>query len=278
MESKEKNQLWIVWLMFGIFCVLFAANNIIAGANVTSRAWLLLEVWVFILDIILLATYKFPSKKYVYISCILGIAVMLTYIDMSVVEKDWNNLSIFIAPVLTALSAMASFRVFEKYPEKAIHIFKKNNKKSIVISILLGLAFGVVWGIINYILMNQNDEASFRFSIHCFLVSLSPAIMEEIAMRTIFYAFCASLMKDKEESQFYKFTFWFMMILPHVLVHAPEAYIEGGLISGLIVTALYVLIFGLIFAILQKKRDLASAMIAHGTVDFIRFCFFGLPF
>ena len=69
-----------------------------------------------------------------------------------------------------------------------------------------------------------------------------------------------------------------MMIVPHVLVHTPESFIGGGLINGLISTVLYIIIFGLIFAVLQKKRDITSAMIAHGTVDFIRFCFFGLPY
>jgi membrane protease YdiL (CAAX protease family) len=40
---------------------------------------------------------------------------------------------------------------------------------------------------------------------------------------------------------------------------------------------LYIAVFGFIFAFLQKKRDITSAMIAHGIVDWIRFCIFGLP-
>jgi membrane protease YdiL (CAAX protease family) len=42
--------------------------------------------------------------------------------------------------------------------------------------------------------------------------------------------------------------------------------------------ALSAVVFGFIFAFLQKKRDVMSAMIAHGVVDWIRFCIFGLPF
>lgn len=49
------------------------------------------------------------------------------------------------------------------------------------------------------------------------------------------------------------------------------------LVLALCVTILSQL-FGLPFAILQRKRDLTSAMIAHGVVDVIRFCFLGAPF
>lgn len=69
-----------------------------------------------------------------------------------------------------------------------------------------------------------------------------------------------------------------MMVIPHVLIHTPEAFMSKGVISGLVVVILYTVIFGLPFAYLQWKRDVTSAMIGHGVVDFIRFCLFGLPF
>ena len=65
--------------------------------------------------------------------------------------------------------------------------------------------------------------------------------------------------------------------MPHVLIHVPEAFAQGGVVGGLVSTAIYVLLFGLPFALLQRKRDLLSAMVAHGTVDFIRFCLMGMP-
>lgn len=35
-------------------------------------------------------------------------------------------------------------------------------------------------------------------------------------------------------------------------------------------------LFGLPFALLQRKRDLTSAMVSHGFVDAVRFTLFGL--
>ena len=69
-----------------------------------------------------------------------------------------------------------------------------------------------------------------------------------------------------------------MMIIPHVLIHTPDALLTYGVVSWIINIIMLTLIFGLPFAVLQRKRDLASAMTAHGIVDVIRFAFTGLPF
>lgn len=57
-----------------------------------------------------------------------------------------------------------------------------------------------------------------------------------------------------------------MMALPHTLSHG------YGLVESLILLVL----FGLPFTALQRKRDLTSAMIAYGLVDAVRFTIFGL--
>lgn len=59
---------------------------------------------------------------------------------------------------------------------------------------------------------------------------------------------------------------WFMMALPYTLSHG------YGLVESLILLVL----FGLPFTALQHKRNLTSAMIAHGLVDAVRFTIFGL--
>ena len=66
------------------------------------------------------------------------------------------------------------------------------------------------------------------------------------------------------------------MIVPHVLVHQ-LFLLNPNILELFISVLLYVAVFGLIFAILQRKRDLLSAMISHGLVDVIRFMIFGLP-
>ena len=66
-------------------------------------------------------------------------------------------------------------------------------------------------------------------------------------------------------------------ILPHILFNTTNGVINI-IVSFLILLVLYIVVFGFIFTLLQRKRDIMSAMIAHGVVDWIRFCIFGLPF
>ena len=103
--------------------------------------------------------------------------------------------------------------------------------------------------------------------------------MEEIALRSTFYAFCLDAAKGSLTSKTQKFTSWFMMIVPHIIPHILFDISLGieGIIQWIIIMILYILVFGLLFAILQRKRDIASAMIVHGIVDFIRFVLFGVP-
>ena len=68
-----------------------------------------------------------------------------------------------------------------------------------------------------------------------------------------------------------------MMVIPHVLIHMPDMFIENGLINGIIGIVMLTILFGLPFAFLQRKWDLTSAMIAHGIVIAIRFSAFGIP-
>lgn len=85
---------------------------------------------------------------------------------------------------------------------------------------------------------------------------------------------------EKLNTKGQELTTYAMMTVRHILPHTVECFNNGflsGLLEWLISVVLYILIFGLIFAFLQRKRDIVSAMIAHGTVDFIRFCLFGLP-
>lgn len=72
-----------------------------------------------------------------------------------------------------------------------------------------------------------------------------------------------------------------MMIVPHILPHilfTLEPNMIEACINFGITMVLYIVIFGLILVILQRKRDVLSAMIAHGIIDAIRFTIFGLPF
>ena len=78
-------------------------------------------------------------------------------------------------------------------------------------------------------------------------------------------AFCVWY-ADGEMNFYQKFTMYFMMCVPHAAVHGYQ----------LIETIVLCVLFGLPFAILQRKRDIASAMISHGIVDAVRFTLMGI--
>ena len=268
----KNKSLKAIWIMFTMFIVLFSFNLVVKGTPAaTQRMWLIMDIWAILLSTILLFKYKFPSHKGIIVSAAFGLLVSLSYIKIGV-------FSLVSAVVVTVLSSLAVFSTFEKYGEKRLHIISKKGKLSIIISIISGLTVGIIWGAINYFLMLSSNESKFSINIMNFLVALSPAILEEIAMRTLFFAFCLHLLNGNIENKRENFTCWFMMMVPHVLIHTPDIFISQGFVSGIISVILYIAIFALPFAFLQRKRDVTSAMIAHGTVDAIRFCFFGLPY
>ncbi len=275
----KKSGVTILWIWFVIFGIIIAFVTMISkdGDEANSIAWLVLEGFVLVLDIILLVKNKLPKRESILAAVILALLVLASYVDVSVLGNHpvWFNL--IVDPLLTLMSSLVCFRVFEKYPQKTGRIFRKHEAESILISILIGCVAGLIWGIINIMLMMGSNQSQLNFSIHSILVALSPAIFEEIALRTVFWAFYLEAVKGAETTRLQKFTCMFMMILPHVLIHTPNVFVNQGIVNGLISIGLYVVLFGIVFAFLQKKRDLASAMIAHGAVDLMRFCFFGLP-
>lgn len=145
-----------------------------------------------------------------------------------------------------------------------------NQKKSAAVrSILIAAAVGTVLSFVNYILMTGNGASmpvDFEISLSRLVICLNPAIYEEIVCRAVFMAFGAYALQEGKATAFQQFTIWFMMCFPHTLAHNYD----------MVSTVILCLLFGLPFAVLQKKRDIASAMISHGLVDAVRFTIFGL--
>ena len=96
---------------------------------------------------------------------------------------------------------------------------------------------------INFLLMKNNGQIDFAITLQRLAIVLSPA-----------------------PTKFQIFTMWFMMTFPHTLSHH----------QNLFATLILCVLFGLPFAILQKKRDIFSAMVSHGLVDAVRFALFGI--
>ncbi len=266
---RKENGLKTIWSIFFLFIILFVANFFIkTDIEITSTMWLILALCVTILSILMLVKNKLPRKEHILLSLLFGALMFVAYqgITFSSVESF----------LVTFLSSMASFSIFNKYESKAILLLNDKSIITILISIFIGVVIGIIWGILNLLL--SNGELHLKITSSCFTLALSPAIFEEISYRAFLYAACLHYLKGEIVTKPERFTCWFMMVIPHVMVHTPGIFVSNGIISGIISILILSFVFGLPFAILQRKRDLVSAMIAHGVVMIIRFCFLGAPF
>lgn len=240
----------VLWICFAVFFVDYVIRAI--------ELWPMLALWVIGLSVYLLVKNGFPSVKGIVISLIF---VLLDSIALLTTENGFGA-SVVVSGLLILVCSFAVISALEK--QKQVFLLKTGVKPAIM-SILLGLGIGICLGIINIFLGMRTEEFDVGFSAGRILFAVNPAVLEEICFRAVFLAFCGFGAEKLSKGQ--RFTMWFMMIMPHVLSHGEK------LVESLVLA----LLFGLPFAILQKKRDIASAMIGHGVVDLIRFVLFGLP-
>lgn len=243
----------VMWLSFVIYFFIYLTKKL--------NLWFVLDFWSISFSIYLLVKCKLPSLKSIIISIIFTILVVcsyLGYVHKFIIQMLFNGLP-------TLFCSLAVFSVMEKFG--GFELIKKDTKSAPVISVLIGLGTGTILGIINYLLGKNGMSVNFGITFSRLLVCLNPAIYEEIACRSLFMAFFTYIftIKGEKTSKFESFTMYFMMAIPHNLAHG------APLLDSLILLVL----FGLPFAILQKKRDITSAMISHGMVDVIRMCVFG---
>ncbi len=90
------------------------------------------------------------------------------------------------------------------------------------------------------------------------------------------FAICVFLLNGNPKSKTENFISYIIMIIPHVLLHFPDMIAKNGAGSIIINVIVLSLLFGLPFALLQRKRDLFSAITAHTLVDLIRFICLGI--
>jgi hypothetical protein len=274
MMPKGKN-IKNVYLFFGSFLIIFVLNLMVPisffkSPSYTQRMWLLFQIYVIIFAIFVLIKEKLPRKNIVIVSLVLGALTSL--------YNPMVNVGTMLTFICTVLTFMASSSIFEK-SENVISLFANFRKKEILKSIGIGIVAGVMLGFINLLLVGK-QQMNLNINLHYFLVSLNPGIFEEISFRLFMYAFCIYLLKGKANTKKEKIWCYLVMVLPHVLIHTPDMFFRNGIFylngSVLVTIVMLSLIFGLPFALLQRKRDLSSAMIGHGLVDFIRFCLLGL--
>lgn len=224
---------------------------------------ILLSVWTLGLAVFLLIKIKLPSKKGMVISLIFGAAVSIAYLGIAA-EAGSFIINGLLNGIPTFFCSLAVFSVKERYG--SIKIISDDKKYSPLISILIAIAVSAVLSVINYFLMKNGNTVDFGINASRLMVCLSPAIYEEMACRAIFTAFCLYIADGEKPTKFLTFTMWFMMCMPHTAAHGYD----------IASTVILCVLFGLPFTFLQRKRDIASAMISHGLVDAVRFVIFGI--
>ncbi len=262
-----------IWLMFAVFTALFILNFYVDIAMpATARMWLILDCWAIIISVLLLLQYKGVTIKAVlYSSAIAALASAGSWVIAR------NIVSAAMGFVVTFLATLSMICVVNKYPECGIYFIKPKNAKGLVAGLALGILVGILLGSVNYFLGVQQAAANFKLSFAAAVGALNPAIMEEIAFRTIFLLYVVCAVQGRKNTKAGTFTLWFMITMPHVIVHTPDIFLKQGVASGGMTILFLFILFGFPFAVLQKKKDVFSAITAHWVVDFIRFSFFGLP-
>lgn len=270
---KNNNELRKVWITFLVYFVLYLVVCLIFKDQ--QFLWLLISLFSIGISIFLLVKNKFPRGKALLLPVLFAVLYMISNIF------SFNVVGTFLGAGKVFFASCAVISTYKSVIGDNFKWVRREKKSDVFKSILIGIGVGIIWGGINYLLMKGNNAIALANIGKALIVSLNPAISEEITSRTLFLALCIYVVKGIPTSKKESFTCWFMMIVPHILPHMLFS-LEGGivkaLISFVIYLVLYIAVFGIVFAFLQRKRDVLSAMVAHGLVDAIRFSIFGLPF
>lgn len=167
------------------------------------------------------------------------------------------------------LPYIASMMIFKNSSNK-IYLFKNTKNNNLLITLILIFGIGGILGFINAFLAKNSIPINVSFKIKWFLDALRAGVFEEIFFRLFFFALCVHLVKNQQLSKLQNILCYTIMVVPHVLIHFN---LQNFSISNMIMLSI---LFGIPFALMQRKFNLVSAMGSHAFVDFIRFCVFGV--
>ena len=205
------------------------------------------------------------------------IAIYLIIKNKSATSKDFILGIIFgvlcmpsspIMGIFTIIPFVASIGIFKK-SKNTVHIFS-NDKKIILLSVILTLLIGIILGAINVFFAIDSIPINPDFKIQYVFNALRAGIFEEIFFRLFFFAMCVYITNDSKFSKTQNLLCYLIMILPHTLIHFNLSTFN---LTSVIMLSL---LFGLPFALMLRKLNLISAIGAHSIVDIIRFCTFGV--
>lgn len=244
-DKSASLKLIITFLLFIILWFISSLNPML------SILWFIV---ISILSIVFIMENKNISKVDIIIGILLGVISMP---------------SNFIMGIVSIFAYIGGISVFKKSNNK-IPLLKSNKRKNVFKTTILGVSVGIILGIINFYMGKAGLSINVSFKLMWLLDAIRAGVTEEIIFRFFFFAICVWVTKDKKLSKFENFLCYLIITVPHTIIHFDRTNFELG---GLIILSL---MFGLPFAIMQRKQDLSSAIGAHAIVDLIRFTVFGV--
>lgn len=234
-------------------CGLLIFSSLSVYLTLIFDAIILLLIVIGILSMTIIYKHKTKIKKE---DLIAGVILAILCIPSS-----------FVVGIFVFLSYVASVSLF-KVEEEKIFLFeneKKNNllKTAICIFLIGGVLSAInVWSALGNMSLNPNLQLNSIFA------ALRAGIFEEATFRMFFFAICIWIVKSSNFTGMQNLLCYAIMIIPHALLHFNQGI---NLVSILIISIL----FGLPFAIMQRKQNLISAIGSHFLVDLIRFFLLG---
>lgn len=246
-KSNKKVSLRLI-IIFALTLILW----LITSVNQTKY----INLWFFIIST-LSVFFIMKNKSITKLDIITGVVLGLISMPSNVFRG-----------VISIIAYLGGVSVF-KNSENKIRLIKSTDKKDLFTTITLIIVGGGILGLINFYTAKNMIPINPSFKLKWFLDAVRAGAVEEIIFRFFFFAICIYFTNDKVLSKFDNFMCYLIMIVPHTLLHFDRTSFN---LAGLIILSL---LFGLPFAIMQRKHDLTSAIGAHATVDLIRFIVFG---
>lgn len=231
--------------------------------NYDSRAWDWTILLLVITALFFILKYRKLNMKYLFISiglaCLAGIGKYLWFQSVKLLILDCFQQAIIF---------YGAYLIYENTPtiNDKIHLsFRK-----IIRSFCLGTLFSIPFAILNAIYFSLSGSINLGDFFKAAFQALQPAIAEEIPFRFFLFGFLCYQLSGKVNQKFFTFFTYFMMIVPHSLLHLPSLFLISP-VNGIIMLVLSSVLFGLPMAILMVKKNLPTAIGFHWFIDFLRF-------
>lgn len=271
-----RNGYFKAFLLFTAFLGLYIANFFLPFSQLypfaeidplaayDTRSWNWTVFALFIMAIYFILKYRKFHRKYLLFALLLGLS-------SGIGKFIWlaGNPLLFLKDLVEIATIFYSgCLIYEVVPP----LRDKINLP--YIKIIKSFGFGVVlalpFAILNAFYFSLSAPINLSNFFLIFIQAFQPALAEEIPFRFFLLGILYYFLKGKVSDIFFTFFSYFMLVVPHSLIHLPSLFIEAPT-NALVMLLITSLIFGLPMAILMVKKNLATAVGFHWLIDFLRF-------